>query len=255
MIVDLYGPPPLAVLTVSGSPASSTVVATLDGTSVTGVYDAGAGTFSLVLPCPGDWVVTSTDNGLSASATVSVTAPGPYELALTPPTVPIGKEYFFTSGTTWTCPQTGLYTIEVHGGGGGGGGGQRVSTTISRPGGDGGGSGARGYNVRLEEGQTYQVTIGRGGSGGSLNANGSTGGTSSFGSLVTVYGGNGGVSGGSDGKAGSVSGSGFTNVGNAGGTGGGSYPSYGAGGNGGSTGGSGSKGSDGCVSLTLTAYA
>ncbi len=129
---------------------------------------------------------------MTASKTVSVEDPVSYDLTLTPPKYAIGKVFSITSSGTWTCEQTGLYRIEVHGGGGGGGGSRRVSTSIYQSGAAGGGSGAVGYDIKLEEGTSYSVTIGSGGSGGSLMANGSTGGTSRFGDLVTVYGGGGG---------------------------------------------------------------
>lgn len=256
MIYDPVGLEASACITVSGAPSTSVVTATLGGDTVTGTYVEADGAFRLMIRRTGTWNVTAAKGGLSITKTVEVTAPGPYALTLIPPTVAIGTKYALKNDQDWTCEQTGLYTIEIHGGGGGGGGSLRVSTTIYTPGGDGGGSGAIGTDILLEAGKTYTVICGECGNGGSMNGSGSNGDGSRFGDIVSISGGKGGSPSGGDGQAGTITrnGTGFRIVGKAGGNGGGSYPNYGKGGAGGSGGMGGNRGTDGGVFLELTAY-
>ena len=77
----------------------------------------------------------------------------------------------FTSSSTWTVPVgcDGNYTIQVRGGGGGGAGGDAECGIGNKEGGGGGGKGGYSiaYNVQLNGGNAYTVTVGSGGSGGS----------------------------------------------------------------------------------------
>lgn len=115
------------------------------------------------------------------------------------------KEELFTTSTTWTCPETGLYTITCVGGGGTGGtGGAAVyavgyetgnhencssnACTIVLSGGGGGGGGAgqtTTKNVLCTKGTVYSITVG------------GPAGTTTFGSnhVVGVAGGTGGTGG------------------------------------------------------------
>lgn len=258
-----------AVLTVTGAASTDTVKAysSVLGKRVTGVWDSAAGAHILTLSAGGAWEVSCSNEYLTTPKTVSIGAPGPYALAFKTAYAKIGAKYTFTALTYWICPQTGLYTIEVHGGGGGGGGGSASSAAIiMKPGGSGGGSGAVGTGILLKKGTVYNISVGKGGAGGSeVGANGSAGGTSKIvtsitfsisETLVSVGGGGGGTggSGGAGGSVGSVTGSGFTNVA-SGSYGGGTYgSSYGAGGDGGGKNEGGGAGKDGGVFIELTAY-
>lgn len=180
------------------------------------------------------------------------------------PTLPVGTEFIINTvgQNTWVCPVSGLYRIELHGGGGGGGGANYYSTSIysyySHFGGGGGGSGMV-VEVSLQKGNSYSITIGKGGSAGqagneALGTNGKAGGSSSFASTYTVNGGGGGQGDETDYLKPSVGGSASGNIarsgedgdfvngagipvardGGAGGSGGGKYGNtYGRGGNGG----------------------
>lgn len=120
---------------------------------------------------------------------------------------PLNASNIFTENGTFVVPETGNYTIELHGGGGGGGGGLRwrMSSDDSytyQTGGDGGHSGSKYTNVRLTAGQIYTITVGKGGAGGSSASSsewsgmsataGHNGTKSSFGNLYAVEGGKGG---------------------------------------------------------------
>ena len=122
---------------------------------------------------------------------------------------PLNASNIFTENGTFVVPETGTYTIELHGGGGGGGGGLRWRYTSDgnytyQIGGVGGNSGSKYTNVRLTAGQTYAIIVGTGGAGGSStsysewsgmsNTDGENGTKSSFGNLYTVEGGGGGGS-------------------------------------------------------------
>jgi hypothetical protein len=119
----------------------------------------------------------------------------------------------FSSSTTWTCPQ-GIYQIRVElwgaGGGGGGGSGTNLGNNgcmylggCGWTGGYGGSGGAGGYNsaiINVLPGQSYNVTIGSGGSGGGFvtcgtGISGLNGGNSNFNNLVSASGGSGGFGG------------------------------------------------------------
>lgn len=84
----------------------------------------------------------------------------------------------------WSCPATGTYEVELHGGGGGGGGVIASSTGDAKYGGGGSGSGEL-YTMQLNEGD-IAYTVGAGGTGGLSNTNG---GASSFGGK-SINGGN-----------------------------------------------------------------
>ena len=184
-----------------------------------------------------------------------------YELATT--------QWVFTSNGTFTVPETGTYTIELHGGGGGGGAGRESSKSWendSADGGNGGGSGNKWTGVRLIAGNQYAIIIGSGGSGGRAYTDdhvrfadaGSSGGTTSFGSLYSIQGGYGGDAAYIDDKT-YYDGQDGSSVGNlASGTSGGcslsEYASRGNGGYGGSGYSSGSSGTAGIAIITLTDY-
>lgn len=99
--------------------------------------------------------------------------------------VPVGTKITLLASASWTCPCTGTWTLEMHGGGGGGearhwqGSAQYGREVDGDP---GGGSGSS-QNVTLTKGTVYNVVIGSGGQGqqyedGPISAGGST----SFGS-------------------------------------------------------------------------
>lgn len=113
------------------------------------------------------------------------------------PPLPVGTTYTITTNQTWTCPATGQWQVELHGGGGGGSAGV-ISGYSFTAGGGGGGSGEM-YTIGLSRGQNYDVTIGMGGSvgqysGSNRDAIGGTGGTTVFGP-VSCPGGAGGTGG------------------------------------------------------------
>ncbi|MFN5619668.1 MAG: LamG-like jellyroll fold domain-containing protein [Flavobacteriales bacterium] len=100
------------------------------------------------------------------------------------------------STTGWTCPQ-GVSQIQVELWGGGGGGGGCNAAPYPAPRSEGGVGGSGGYNkqiVTTTPGQTYQITIGLGGTGGLPYNSGQSGGTSSFSNLLSAQGGSGGTS-------------------------------------------------------------
>lgn len=175
-----------------------------------------------------------------------------YELATT--------QWVFTSNGTFTVPETGTYTIELHGGGGGGGGGYESLRGEESSGGDGGSSGKTWTNIKLLSGNSYSIIIGAGGSGGSggkysrddtAGYTGSSGGATSFGSLYTISGGGGGTGGRHTNSDGSINGKDGTSYGSPV-----EYNNYwyGNGGYGGSGYSSGSSGSSGIAIITLTDY-
>lgn len=111
-------------------------------------------------------------------------------------TVVLNTVFTITSSQTFTVPETGYYSIEMHGGGGGGGGAYYMGSPIvaSNSGSGGGGSGQLYTGVHLTKGTQYNVTIGGGGlMGWAHGDNGVAGGTTSFGSLYSLAGGGGGV--------------------------------------------------------------
>ena len=155
------------------------------------------------------------------------------------------KSVVITESGTFTRPSDMMLSenVRIIAYGAGGGGGQYKNTNSSGAGGGGGGY-METYIGKLDE-DSYEVTIGEGGTGGtSASPNGGTGGTTSFGSLVSAaggggassqYGGNGGSGGG--GHLGTSANSSKYNIGYQFGGGGGSGASYG--GNGGEYGGGG----------------
>ena len=177
----------------------------------------------------------------------------------------------FTSTANFTVSSgTQNVTILVVGGGGGGGG------SIS----GGGGGGGVIYNTSVAlSAQTYNITVGAGGTNGSGARQGSNGSDSKFGTLLTAYGGGGGgVYGGTkNGKLGGSGGGGsaddtasgtggaaVSGQGNIGGngkngtnpwSGAGGGGANGTGGHGGTNGGTGGAGSGYGISGTLTYYA
>lgn len=182
-----------------------------------------------------------------------------YELATT--------QWVFTSNGTFTVPETGIYTIELHGGGGGGGGGDYTKRRVYS-GGSGGGSGNRWTGVKLTAGNQYAITIGSGGDGGDgsdwtdaavSSSDGSQGGTTSFGNLYSITGGYGGDRAWTEDGSGGDGEDGSSNGNLASGTSGGcslsGYTSRGDGGYGGSgRNGDGSSGNSGIAIITLTDY-
>jgi len=164
----------------------------------------------------------------------------------------------FDSSGTWTAP-AGIYSITVECWGGGGGGGGSTRRQSNGGGGGGGGGYAKSTNISVTPGQSYQVTIGAGGTGGGQGANGRDGGSSSFNNntVVASGGSGGGVGNATPGTAGA---GGTNNTGdttyNGGNGAAGTNPTGGGGGEGsgstsngndasGSTGGSGTDGGDG----------
>lgn len=125
-------------------------------------------------------------------------------MAYIEPPLPVGKSYTITSSGTWTCPATGHWQIELHGGGGGGGGGAYTG------GGGGGGSGEL-YTARIPSGALLIISIGSGGvSGGSTGDGGDGTPTNISGGLtLSCEGGKGGRRGlyGTPGQGGAPSGS------------------------------------------------
>jgi|GEM_PF-5944637 len=135
-----------------------------------------------------------------------------------------------TGANTWFCP-VGVtsITVECWGGGGAGGGGNTVAA-----GGGGGGAYIKTYNVSVDPGTTYTITVGAGGNG--TNADGPNGNPSTINTPVPVT-----ANGGKGGKgsgAGGAGGTGGTYAGGSGATG----KSFNYGGGGGGSAGTGSGG-------------
>lgn len=120
------------------------------------------------------------------------------------PPLPVGTSYTITSSGTWTCPATGQWQIELHGGGGGGGGGAYTG------GGGGGGSGEL-YTVRITSGALLVISLGRGGVSGGTTGDGGDGTPTNIsgGLTLSCEGGTGGRRGlyGTPGQGGAASGS------------------------------------------------
>lgn len=98
------------------------------------------------------------------------------------PIIPVGyQEILDTVGSDeWTCPASGQWEVEAHGGGCGG-----YQGTVSRPGNGGGGSGEV-YTITLNSGQKIRYRIGYGGAGAADTsyARPGGGGETTFGELV-----------------------------------------------------------------------
>lgn len=110
----------------------------------------------------------------------------------------VGSKFIYTSDYMFEVPITGNYKIELYGGGGSGGVGHYTSSSQgdATSGSAGGGSGQVYNSVELTKGESYQITIGKGGviyTGSYLpsGTNGVQGGTTSFGtySVAGGYGG------------------------------------------------------------------
>lgn len=83
------------------------------------------------------------------------------------PPLPVGTSYTITSSGSWTCPATGQWQVELHGGGGGGGGANTYNTPWGvgyYHGGGGGGSGLL-QTVRIRANYPCSIVIGLGGAG------------------------------------------------------------------------------------------
>lgn len=118
------------------------------------------------------------------------------------PTVPVGTTYTITESGSWTCPASGDWRIELHGGGGGG-----ASDALQGIYATGGGSGEI-YTASLKYGDVINVTIGNAGAAWQPGA------ASVFGNL-SLNGGGGGAANPYPGIGGSASGS-IASAGNAG---------------------------------------
>lgn len=148
--------------------------------------------------------VYGTGNNGNAVITISVgegtnyTAPSSKTCSVTASYITAGYKVTLTATQgTWTCPASGSWQIEIHGGGGGGGG---SYSTSGAPhcflGAGGGGSGSL-YTSSYTRNQTISYTIGRGGAAGVNDINddqgtdGSDGQPTTFGTF-SVDGGEGG---------------------------------------------------------------
>lgn len=123
-------------------PAGSVCTATCGGTTLTAPNTSGSATFTVSFA--GNWVITSTGGGLSASQTVSITASGQsksvtlqYFTSTIAVTWPSGSTCTAKCGsTTLTAPNTGgSYTFTVHAAGNWviscSGGGNSATATVS----------------------------------------------------------------------------------------------------------------------------
>lgn len=123
-------------------PAGSVCTATCGGTTLTAPNTSGSATFTVSFA--GNWVITSTGGGLSASQTVSITASGQsksvtlqYFTSTIAVTWPSGSTCTAKCGsTTLTAPNTGgSYTFTVHAAGSWviscSGGGNSATATVS----------------------------------------------------------------------------------------------------------------------------
>lgn len=116
-------------------------------------------------------------------------------VAYSEPTLPVGTSYTLTSSGKWTCPATGQWRVELHGGGGGGGGSPSEGNAPHRFLGAGGGGSGQMYTISMDARTTYSYRVGSGGSAGNNGddpTDGSKGGTTSFGSYSVAGGGGGG---------------------------------------------------------------
>ena len=243
-------------------PAGSVCTATCGSTTLTAPDTSGSVTFTVRFA--GDWVITSTGGGLSASQTVSITASGQSRsVTLTYNKIPAftytgqykivddsGNEItstttnnwnirLLTSGTLTFTDLRGTSSIDVFLVGGGGGSSSRTESgdygTI-HTGGGGGGYTKTQKGVAVSENAGIAVNIGAGGSGG---WNPAAGGTTS----VTVSGSTYSAGGGNTGNKGYFDTTAHAGSGGRGGSGGGGGSIGGwAGGTGGSNGGNGSSG-------------
>lgn len=243
-------------------PAGSTCTATCGSTTLTAPDTSGTATFTVRFA--GDWVITSSGGGLSASQTVSITASGQSKsVALTYNKIPAftytgeykivndsGTEISETTTNNWNIrlltsstltftDLRGTTSIDIFMVGGGGGSSSRTESgdygTI-HTGGAGGGYTKTQKGVAVSANAGIAVSIGAGGTGG---WNPTAGGTTS----VTVSGSTYSARGGNTGNKGWFDTVAHAGSGGSGGSGGGGGSIGGwAGGTGGSNGGNGSSG-------------
>lgn len=241
-------------------PAGSTCTATCGSTTLTAPDTSGTATFTVRFA--GDWIITSSGGGLSASQTVSITASGQSKsVALTYNKIPAftytgeykivndsGTEISETTTNNWnirlltsgTLTFTGLRgtsSIDVFLVGGGGGSNSKTTSTdygTVHSGGGGGGYTKTQKSVSVSTNSAISVSIGAGGGAGS------SGGTTTINVNGSTYSASGGAAGGAPWFNGNNT---VCGSGGSGGSGGGSASSGGfAGGSGGSDGGNGSSG-------------
>lgn len=241
-------------------PAGSVCTATCGSTTLTAPNTSGTATFTVTFA--GNWVITSTGGGLSASQTVSITASGQSKsVALTYNKIPAftytgqykivddsGNEItstttnnwnirLLTSGTLTFTDLRGTSTIDLFLVGGGGGSPSKTTPTdygTVHSGGAGGGYTKTQKSVSVSANSAIDVSIGAGGGAGS------SGGTTTVKVNGTAHSASGGNAGGAPYWNGSNT---VCGAGGSGGSGGGSASSGGfAGGSGGINGGNGSSG-------------
>jgi hypothetical protein len=167
------------------------------------------------------------------------------------------QTYTYTEDDTWTCPDHVIsVTIECFGGGGGGGG---VNEDADTSGGGGGGGGYSKYtNLTVTPGETYDITVGAGGTAGTIGGgNGGNGSATEFSysgsALCKAFGGSGGQgeSGGGFGSGGTGASTG-TAIGTTKFTGGNGAAGNSAGGGGGTSGASSGNGTAATASTGAT---
>ena len=241
-------------------PSGSTCTAKCGSSTLTAPDTSGTATFTVRFA--GDWVITSSGGGLSASQTVSITASGQSKsVALTYNKIPAftytgqfkivddsGNEItsttsnnwnirLLTSGTLTFTDLRGTSSVDVFLVGGGGGSPSKTTSTdygTVHSGGGGGGYTKTQKAVSVSEDSAISVSIGAGGGAGS------SGGTTTIKVNGSTYSASGGAAGGAPGWTGSNT---VCGSGGSGGSGGGAASSGGfAGGSGGSDGGTGSGG-------------
>lgn len=241
-------------------PSGSTCTAKCGSTTLTAPNTSGSYTFTV--HAAGDWVISCSGGGNSATATVSITATGQSKsVALTYNKIPAftytgqykivddsGNEItstttnnwnirLLTSGTLTFTDLRGTSSIDLFLVGGGGGSPSRTVSTdygTVHSGGGGGGYTKTQKSVSVSANAAIDVSIGAGGGAGS------SGGTTTIKVNGTAHSASGGAAGGAPGWNGSKT---VCGAGGSGGSGGGSASSGGfAGGSGGSNGGNGSSG-------------
>jgi hypothetical protein len=133
------------------------------------------------------------------------------EISVNPAALPQqsqGARIGFSNSSTWTCP-AGVTQIQVElwgGGGGGGGAWTAYGSCSSSQGGNGGNGGYVKSIINVNEGTTYNISIGNGGNGGGWGGgfvyDGQSGGTTSFGGILFSPGGSAGLKGNCSGNSG-----------------------------------------------------
>ena len=147
-------------------------------------------------------VLTTADNGITTAKIIdnAVTTPKILDFAVTlPKLIPLNTLSFvaFTASGSWTAPNIpSLTQAFIFGVGGGGGGGAGILTSSGAGAGGGAGVIPQWIPVTITPGQTYSVTIGRGGYGGTTGGGAPVAGTPSYfgggvwGQGCTFFGGN-----------------------------------------------------------------